>query len=42
VRLNDDARKPGFAFVREAAIALTPAQVLVIDFDAEKGEITLR
>jgi hypothetical protein len=34
---------PGAAFnhVREATVRLAPAQVLVIDFDAEKGGITL-
>lgn len=42
VRLNDDARKPGFAHVREASVALKPAQILVIDFDAERGGITLQ
>ncbi len=42
VRLNDDARKPGFSYVREAAITLMPAQILVIDFDADKGGVTLR
>lgn len=42
VRLNDDARKPGFTHVREAGVALKPAQILVIDFDAEKGGITLQ
>ncbi len=40
VRLRD---KPGDAFnhTREATLKLAPAQVLVIDFDAEKGGITL-
>lgn len=42
VRLNDDARKDGFVHVREAAITLEPAQILVIDFDSEKGGITLQ
>ena len=42
VRLNDDARQPGFNYQREAVLSLAPAQVLVIDFDAEKGGITLR
>ena len=42
VRLNDDQRRPGFAYQREATVRLAPAQVLVIDFDAEKGAITLR
>ncbi len=40
VRLKD---KVGTAFThtREATVTLQPAQVLVIDFDAEKGGITL-
>jgi hypothetical protein len=40
VRMRD---VPGAAFnhVREATVRLAPAQVLVIDFDAEKGGITL-
>jgi hypothetical protein len=42
VRLNDDARRPGPTYQREATVKLAPAQVLVIDFDAEKGGITLQ
>jgi hypothetical protein len=42
VRLNDDARNPGFDFVREASVTLKPAQILVIDFDPNKGGITLQ
>ncbi len=42
VRLNDDARQAGYTHQREATVTLAPAQVLVIDFDAEKGGITLR
>jgi hypothetical protein len=42
VRLNDDARQAGFTHQREAVVTLAPAQILVIDFDAEKGGITLR
>ena len=42
VRLNDDVRHAGFTHQREATVTLAPAQVLVIDFDAEKGGITLR
>lgn len=41
VRLNDDARHAGFTHQREALVTLVPSQVLVIDFDVEKG-ITLR
>jgi len=42
VRLNDDARRAGPTYQREATVQLAPAQVLVIDFDAEKGGITLQ
>jgi hypothetical protein len=42
VRLNDDARNPGPTYQREATVKLAPAQVLVIDFDAEKGGITFQ
>jgi hypothetical protein len=42
VRLNDDVRSAGFTYQREAIVTLVPAQILVIDFDAEKGGITLR
>lgn len=40
VRLRDKAGA-GFNHTREATVTLEPAQVLVIDFDAEKGGITL-
>ena len=42
VRMNDDARHSGFTHQREAVVTLAPAQVLVIDFDAEQGGITLQ
>ena len=42
VRLNDDARVSGPTYQRAATVTLKPAQVLVIDFDAEKGGITLQ
>ena len=42
VRLNDDARQAGFTHQREATVRLAPAQVLVIDFDATRGGITLQ
>lgn len=41
VRVNDDARVTGFIYQVERKVSLTPGQVLVIDFDAEKGEIKL-
>lgn len=42
VRLNDDVRRAGFTYQREATVKLAPAQILVIDFDADRGGITLR
>jgi len=42
VRLRDSARTEGFDFQRSDTVDLKPAQVLVIDFSAEKGGITLQ
>ena len=42
VRVSDDARHPGLAYQREQTVRLAPAQVLVIDFDAEHGGITMQ
>jgi hypothetical protein len=42
VRLSDDVRARDAAYRREATVTLAPGQVLVIDFDAEKGGITLQ
>jgi hypothetical protein len=42
VRLKDDVRASGFGFTREATVTLKPAQILVIDFDPEKGGITVQ
>ena len=42
VRLNDDARHAGPTAEREATVSLAPAQVLVIDFNAAEGGITLK
>ena len=42
VRLSDDVRARDSAYHREATVKLVPGQVLVIDFDAEKGGITLQ
>lgn len=39
VRFNDDVRPGAKTWEREAVINLAPGQVLVIDFDAEKGGI---
>lgn len=42
VRLKDSPGASAFDYSRDASVRLKPAQVLVIDFDAEKGGITLR
>lgn len=42
IRLRDSARTEGFDYERSATLALQPAQILVIDFSAEKGGITLQ
>lgn len=42
VRLSDDVRARATPYSREATVKLAPGQVLVIDFDAEKGGITLQ
>lgn len=42
VRLSDDVRARDKPHLREQRITLAPGQVLVIDFDAEKGGITFQ
>ena len=42
VALKDDVRAPGFTHRLEETVELKPSQVLVIDFSAEKGAITLQ
>lgn len=42
VRLNDDARQPGFTYHLDRRVTLAPAQVLVIDFDLQRGGISLQ
>jgi hypothetical protein len=42
VRLRDDARTEGFTHHLQQRVTLTPAQVLVIDFDGERGGIVLQ
>lgn len=42
VRLKDSAGAGGFDYQREQEVKLVPGQILVIDFDAEKGGITLQ
>lgn len=42
VQLSDDMRARETPYRREANVQLVPGQILVIDFDAEKGGITLQ
>ena len=42
VRIKDSAGPGGFDHTREASVTVRPGHVLVIDFDAEKGGITLQ
>lgn len=42
VRLKDSVGGSGFDYEREKAVTLEPAQILVIDFDAQRGGITFR
>jgi len=42
VRLKDSAGGSAFDYERTQTVTLAPAQILVIDFDAEKDGITLR
>lgn len=41
VRFSDDVNKKDFGYQRVETVTLAPGKVLVIDFDAEKGGITL-
>ena len=42
VRFNDDIRPGAPVYEHESSVTLVPGQVLVIDFDAEKGGIVLQ
>ncbi len=42
VRLKDNAGDGGFSYQSEKTVALAPAQILVIDFDPQRGGITFR
>ena len=42
VRMKDDVRSTGFNHVREDAVTLRPAQILVIDFDTVTQRMTLQ
>ncbi len=42
VRLRDSNRSQGFDYVREQRVELSPAEILVVDFDSEQREFTFR
>ena len=37
VRMDDNLTRPGFDYVKEERITLAPAQVLVVDFNPDRG-----
>jgi hypothetical protein len=37
VRMNDNLVHPGFNYVKEAQVTLKPAEILVIDFNPDRG-----
>ena len=37
VKMNDNVAKPDFRFVKEERVTLKPAQVMVIDFNPDRG-----
>lgn len=37
VRMNDNLRQSGFPYAREQQVSLKPAQILVIDFNPDRG-----
>ena len=39
--MRDTTATSGFTYQHDATVDLVPAQVLVIDFDSERGEIVL-
>ena len=42
VRMDDNLAKPGFDYVKELEITLAPAQVMVIDFNPDRGGLFFR
>ena len=42
VQFNDDARVAGFTHDRAADVAVRPGQVVLIDFDPERGGVIIR
>lgn len=42
VKMNDNKAQPGFKFVKEEKVTFKPAQVVVIDFNPDKGGLFFR
>lgn len=42
VKLGDSERAPGFNYVRDEELELEPGQVVVVDFNAQKGGIVIQ
>lgn len=42
VRMKDDARSEGFDYTRTETVTLSPAEILVVDFDAAERRIILQ
>jgi hypothetical protein len=42
VKLNDSVREPGFKYTRSEDLDIRPGQVVVVDFNAEKGGIVVQ
>ena len=42
IRMKDNARSEGFDYTRSEEVDLAPAEILVVDFDAAKRQITLQ
>lgn len=42
VRLNDSVREQGFNYTRDERVRLAPGQIVVVDFNPEKGGIVIQ
>jgi primosomal protein N' len=42
VQLNDSVREPGFNYTRDEDLDIRPGQIVVVDFNPEKGGIVVQ
>lgn len=42
VQVNDDVRSKGFTFAKAARVTIAPGQIVLIDFNPEKGGVLIR